>query len=624
MKLKRLLLLSCLSLATTGNMLSAASIELENPGFELPASGKIIGFDAATDVPGWNDISPVTDCGVEPTPGWQTKSGDYAAFLINQTDTTDRGIYQMTGHTITPGEMYKVGFWLNNIYAGTEVTVTLFADTPDSAADALGSYTATGLNGTEYIYFETVISATPESVDKELGIQFSNTNTTTVPNWIGLDDITLEMSYADYVTNHDPADGETDISVDLENSTIANNLSWSAPNDPNIAVIKGYDLYLDPNMTKVENRDSNCLIVASTSANATQYNPVNNFEYSTSYYWAVDTKYTKDDDPALGTSNETINVGSSAAWSFETISATPVIITYDSVITSLELLPATLNAVITDADNDLTSVEFTLLTNDADFPSGADAYLQNKDDSDLYAPSIQLVADLAGTYKIRITATDSSGNSSDRIAGVDIYSDTCQASQQAPSWAGFNAMDFNTDCVVNVFDFAILAAQWLDDRNIDVEEYFSATQGYTPIVNGIVNGDFETGEVSTGTYWWVSNGVAITDQDPIEGSYSVEWTVDAGDGLVAYMTVEADTSYKFSVQISGGAAGENDELLVRYGDATILAQADWSPLPSIQTVTIPFTTSANDEGARLEFVIYGNSDGAYYKIDDLRLTKITQ
>ena len=43
-------------------------------------------------------------------------------------------------------------------------------------------------------------------------------------------------------------------------------------------------------------------------------------------------------------------------------------------------------------------------------------------------------------------------------ASVTIFDNECGA------W-GYNGMDFNTDCIVNLADFADFAAQWLNDDN---------------------------------------------------------------------------------------------------------------------------------------------------------------
>jgi len=609
----------------------AGSIPLTNAGFEQPATGKITGFD--TGVPGWSDVGTNADSGVEGSPPWWgVHSGDYAAFFESYQGGLNLGAYQMTGYKIRTGDIFKVGFWATNIWDGSSLTVTLFGGNVGTPADELGSYTATvgtgsGGGGGVYNYFEVEVPATSGSVGKELGIKFVNPGTT--ENWVGLDDVTLEETTKFlHAFAPDPSDGETGVERNLSGRMIAGNLSWTAPNDPNIVEIKGYDLYLDPNDVKVSNRVGSCLIAANTAAGVTQYDPISDFDYLTTYYWVVDTRYTRDDDPNVGTPNEQIFVGSPSVWSFETVSAAPVIGTYNSVVVTESMLPASLSAVVTDSDNNLSSAAFTLLTNDVDFPTGATAYLQNENVTNPYAPSVELVADTPGYYKIRLVVEDASGNVTVDRAEVAIYddSDACAAAQFAPSWTGFNPMDFDTDCDVDLADFAAFALQWLNDQSLTAPENYDWYIPYLNENNGIPNGDFESGDFAGG--YWVADAT-ITTVEPIEGYYSAEWTVDAdGSGIVAYQTVKASTNYEFSVQISGGATGTigGNELLVRYyGDlGNAIAQAVWTPTtpPAVQTVTIPFTTSASDEGATLEFVIYGVTEGTYYKVDDLRLVEV--
>lgn len=439
---------------------------------------------------------------------------------------------------------------------------------------------------------------------------------------MGFAGIQIVEAVTPLVTVHDPANGETGVATDLSDRAIANNLSWLASADPNIAEIKGYDLYLDPNAVKVSNRDLGCLIADSTAADVTQYDPASNFNYLTTYYWVVDTRYTRDDDPNLGTANEKIYVGSPAVWSFETISGAPIIATYNSVVVTETMLPATLSAVVTDADGDLSSAAFTLLTDDINWPLGATASLLNINVSNPYAPSCQLTADTPGFYKVRLTVTDGTNITRD-IAEVAVFDNACAAAQfNWQTWPGFNAMDFNQDCTVDLTDLAAFALQWLDDRSLQAPENYDWAIPYTPLVNGIINGNFETGDL-LGYY---QENVAITDVDPFEGTYSAQWTVTGGrGGVVSYRNLKASTSYEFSVQIIGGATGGTNEFMVRKGGAAVYATAEgqgWTPSGTVQTVTMPFATLETDEGATFEFIIFGTTDGTYYKIDDLRLVEV--
>ncbi len=460
----------------------------------------------------------------------------------------------------------------------------------------------------------------------ELFLRFINYAGATGEPWTAIDNV--QILTLDAVTLHDPANGESDVAVDLSDRTIANYLSWNAPEDPNIAEIKGYKLYLDPNETDVSNRnDAECDYVASIDGAITQYDPASNFDFLQTLYWVVDTSYTRDDDPNLGTATETVYVGvPTSVWNFETVSAAPIIQTYNSVVVTESMLPASLSAVVTDADGDLASAAFTLLTEDYDYPNPG-SYTLTPNVSDPYAPSCTFTADTPGYYKIKLTVSDGT-NTVDGRAEVAIYDDpnACAAAQFGPSWGGFNGMDFDQDCDVDLSDFAAFALQWLDDTSLQEPDNYSWYIPFTPVVNGLPNGNFELGDFGD-DYYWASDLAVVTDVDPIEGSYSAEWTVDEdGEGIALYMPVKADTSYEFSVQIIGGSNNESDELLVRRQydfNNPVVEATSWVPdAENVQTVTLSFTTSSDDEGQVYSFVIYGATEGVYYKVDDMRLVEV--
>lgn len=92
-------------------------------------------------------------------------------------------------------------------------------------------------------------------------------------------------------------------------------LSWEAPNDPNIAAVLGYDVYLDPNQTYVAGGEPSVLKVAGQAA--LFYDPDVNFLFDTEYFWRVETTIRMDDP------NQTLLVIPGAVWSFTTMSSLP-------------------------------------------------------------------------------------------------------------------------------------------------------------------------------------------------------------------------------------------------------------------------------------------------------------
>lgn len=201
--MKNRLLLPALGAVVALASPAQAAVSLTNLGFEDPAAGKITGFDATTDVPGWQDVGTPTDSGVEDT---GANSGDYRSFFKGRTATDDRGASQMTGHTIALGDVITVGFWAMNIWAADAMTVVLFADSPDVGANEVGWAaagqgglssnatwnTATGALSGTWQYYEVSMTAGSGFVAQELGVHFVNTSASA--SWTALDDVTLSVT----------------------------------------------------------------------------------------------------------------------------------------------------------------------------------------------------------------------------------------------------------------------------------------------------------------------------------------------------------------------------------------------------------------------------------------------
>lgn len=202
---------------------SPQPISLINPGFEQPATGKIIGFDSATDVPGWLDVGAQSDSGVEPA---SIHSGAYAAFFKGRTSTSDRGVYQLTGHTIKEGDVFTIGYWAKNIFGGAEMTVVLFGNTVDTPANELGWATTSGLGGTHQ-YYEFEFAANSSSVGKQLGVHFVNT----AGGWTALDDITLKVVNIPVDTS--PPAAPAGLEASTGDGSVS--LNWADNTEPDLA-----------------------------------------------------------------------------------------------------------------------------------------------------------------------------------------------------------------------------------------------------------------------------------------------------------------------------------------------------------------------------------------------------
>lgn len=94
-------------------------------------------------------------------------------------------------------------------------------------------------------------------------------------------------------------------------------LSWDAPNDPNIAQIFGYDIYLDPNEADVA--AGKLSVQVSTGQTPTAFDPIADFLFDMQYFWRVDVNV-KLNDP-----NQTEMVVPGSVWTFTSESSAPVI-----------------------------------------------------------------------------------------------------------------------------------------------------------------------------------------------------------------------------------------------------------------------------------------------------------
>lgn len=159
-------------------------------------------------------------------------------------------------------------------------------------------------------------------------------------------------------------------------------------------------------------------------------------------------------------------------WNFTTVTPAPSIEEFMSVVTTTELLPAEMSAIIVDLDNNVTSSEF----------SANDPNIELTPGETLYAPTLDVKLapeGVQGTYEITLTVMDESSNTVEATAEVQIYDDPCEAARNAPSWEGYNFWDriggpegALRDCKVDIMDFAGMAAEWLNDRTLKSQENY--------------------------------------------------------------------------------------------------------------------------------------------------------
>jgi len=243
-------------------------------------------------------------------------------------------------------------------------------------------------------------------------------------------------------------------------------ISWYSPeqdnngnsvDDPNLTVTS-YDVWL-------ATHEPNALIDTPTSRTV-QNLPVS-LAYNSTYYWRVDTHVAWDSNSITGNWTDVVQ---GRVWQFTTRpSYIAPTVTFNNVITTQALLPAALSATVTGNTETIVSVTFTLQTGDVFYPAGAIATLTNTTTNKLN-PTATLTTDKPGTYKMNLAIFDGT-TTVNKLAEVLVYSDACAARKNAvvtPAWAA-NYYDRNSNCFVQLSDFAVLAVAWLDDTSLKTQ-----------------------------------------------------------------------------------------------------------------------------------------------------------
>jgi hypothetical protein len=297
---------------------------------------------------------------------------------------------------------------------------------------------------------------------------------------IGLGKVRFKTGYG-AARNPDPANGEMYVVTNLSNRSVPGAVSWQAPTNPNIAAVFGYNLYMDTNETRVANATpaSTDLLYKSLQSGGqtgTRFAPGANLEYSTTYYWRVDAIVDLTTVPG-----NTINDASTLTggiWRFTTIPYyLPPVLTFYNVITTLGLLPAELSATVIGSDP-ITSVVFTLLTDDTEFPPGAAAKLTNTTINN-QNPTATLTTNMPGTYKVRLEVSDGA-TTVEEIAEVVVYANPCEAKKNAPSGWTKDYFDSNDDCIVNLADLVNMADEWLHETSMTSQKTYEGDVVYNP------------------------------------------------------------------------------------------------------------------------------------------------
>jgi hypothetical protein len=258
----------------------------------------------------------------------------------------------------------------------------------------------------------------------------------------------------------DPSNGQEGVEIDLTSRIVPGAVSWLAPDDPDILSVFGYNLYMDPNQTRVASATpaSADLTYKSLGQTGTDFDPGANLDYETTYYWRVDSLVDLASVP--GTDPNTIT---GAMWSFTTASPDPaptVVIDTPNTITWVNQ-PVQLNATVTDTGASPLTITWT---------SSQDP---NTVFSDIHAedPTVTVNRAFAASPYVVLTCSVQDGANptpnTDTVV-VRVYADACAAARVGAGRAAQYPMDLAPDCVINLEDFAPMAEEWLTDYALTV------------------------------------------------------------------------------------------------------------------------------------------------------------
>jgi hypothetical protein len=234
--------------------------------------------------------------------------------------------------------------------------------------------------------------------------------------------------------------------------TTLSTLSWTNPDPNNPGGIITCDVYLgtEPNRPSMDKKTLSAG-VSSVAINTTNFPTYGTLADMTTYYWIVDIHDTSKSDVVQGqewrfyannNNAPVVNAGpDQVVWLGKSGTPGQEVVYLDGT-TSDDGQPNPPKAY---------TVQWTQVSGPATVTISPD----NVDDT-----SVTLTA--TGIYVFQLAADDTNRQASDTVQVV-VGTDSCNASFL--NGASYNAMDFNTDCVVNFKDFADFAADWLTCTN---------------------------------------------------------------------------------------------------------------------------------------------------------------
>ena len=333
-------------------------------------------------------------------------------------------------------------------------------------------------------------------------------------------------------------------------------LSWKTGRDltnpqvPNPA-ITGHYLWLSPAFDPANPPSPNgwwnspgvqtILIDQGNVGDTGSYAPPGGLQVDGFYYWLV--------DESLGASGpsdiDKLILGDT--WSFKTKTSGPEVDSGSSFVGWLEAGSATIDlaGTVEDLSNNLTSIQWSVLAS----PAGSTVSIANPS-----AAVTTVIVDRIGRYVLELHAVDATQQEDSEMMEINIYANSCEAAQNHPDGYTGPAYDYNNDCLVNLMDFAMFAAGWLDDESLKTYGKYEADTIFLPPFvefTNPLNGATVSGQIIVNAIAY-DQAVGNNDGDGMEGDGGIDFQMINSSGTVLGSQHENTAAFDWTLNTASG------------------------------------------------------------------------
>jgi hypothetical protein len=221
-------------------------------------------------------------------------------------------------------------------------------------------------------------------------------------------------------------------------------LSWSNPKGAVNATV-----YLQESLTPITAKDPwefGTIIALNTTAQSLNVPSIQANHY---YCWAVD-----------------VNMGSYVVqgfvWNFQTVDSPPTVNAGADryLVATASPMTFTLHGTVTE-DHGVASRAWTDITAAADKDPATVVTIVSPDTNDTNVMLTNSTGSVTGYYQFTLTVTDTAGQTTADTVAIGVYG-TCAAAAIADPNDPYDGVgDFNGDCKVDLYDFALFVDKWL-------------------------------------------------------------------------------------------------------------------------------------------------------------------